>query len=200
MNGADSFHNFLFQLRSEDKAATQRLMNVCSPIILRIARPRLHQAGLSRLLDPEDIAQEVFGRFFRRVVGKREMASWEELTQLLITIAINVIRDEQRRADRLRRGSGEPVKELRHPEAISSSDHERSYDMEIEEELKEIQKLMSGEEWNLVWARILGTPWSRMAKDFGQSPNALRMRFMRLLARVKSESNSGKSQTPRDQE
>jgi RNA polymerase sigma factor (sigma-70 family) len=189
VDAAASFSDFLAQLQARDDTATTGFVGLYRPIILRLARRRLRQYHLSRLLDPEDIAQEVFAKFYQRVLGKRDLAGPQELHRLLPTMAINLIRDAVRGAGRLRRGSARPTKEESHLQLIASAEHEPSYDLEIEEEIEEIHKLMSEEEWSLAWARASGKSWRQLAKQFGQSANTLRMRHSRALAHVRDEMN-----------
>jgi RNA polymerase sigma factor (sigma-70 family) len=165
-------------------------------MILHFARPRLRLHGLSRQLDPEDIAQEVFARFFQRVIGQRNFASLQEVVKLLIGMATNLIRDQARRAGRQRRGSGRTANEQAHLEAIACSEHEASYDIEIEEAINQIHTLMSEEEWSLAWARASGKTWSQMANLFGQSANGLRMKLSRALARARDKLSPGRGRKP----
>lgn len=52
--------------------------------------------ALTRRVDPEDIVQSVFGRFFRRVIqGDYDVPPGEELWGLFLVIALNKIRAEE---------------------------------------------------------------------------------------------------------
>src|SRR4051794_17920718 len=54
------------RLREQDPSAAAELIRRYEPDIRRIARVRLARFGLRHLVDSEDIAQSVLGRFFAR--------------------------------------------------------------------------------------------------------------------------------------
>src|SRR5262245_8710950 len=93
--GEASDHSLLRRLRHGNQdAATQ--------LYLRYAR-RLHalvrancSTELSRRVDPDDIVQSVFRRFFRRALqGEYDAPPGEELWGLFLVIALNKIRAEE---------------------------------------------------------------------------------------------------------
>jgi DNA-directed RNA polymerase specialized sigma24 family protein len=173
MSEANSFADFLAGLRAKDDAVTKRFVQVYSPIILGVIDRRLSQLGLSSVLDPEDIVQEVFARFFAQAVQQSDLASWDDLVRLLTTMTLNVLRSEYRRAHRIRRGGGKQAKVPADLEAILALGGEPSGDLQIEDEIEQIKKLLSEQEWNLAWARASGKTWEEIAAESGQKADTL---------------------------
>ena len=185
MNEADFFADFLSRLRAHDEAAAKQLVDLCGPVIFQVVGRRLFKARLSSTLDPEDIVQKVYAKFFAQIDRKCNLASVQELIKVLVTMTVHVLQDEHRHADARRRSSGQPTDEHASLEATVSSEHEPGYDLEIEEEINRIHKLLSPEEWNLVWAWACGPTWKEIAAACGGSPDALRKQFARVMTRIR---------------
>jgi RNA polymerase sigma factor (sigma-70 family) len=185
MNEAEAFAKFLSRLRANDEAAAKRFVDLYSPVILQAVGRRLAKCGLTRVLDPEDIAQQVFAQFFARVLQQRKLASSQQLIKLLVTMTVAVLRDEQRHAHTLRRSSGKQATENVSLEGIVSPGDDPSHEFEIDEEINQIHKLLSEEEWALAWARASGNTWPQIATAFGQTPDALRRKLSRARARIR---------------
>jgi RNA polymerase sigma factor (sigma-70 family) len=195
MNEAIFSAEFLARLRAHEEAAAEQFVEVYGPVILQSIGDRLPRLGLSSVLDPEDIAQMVFRKFFAKLSGQIELASERDLVQLLGKMTRDQIRDEWRHAHAQRRGSGQHPAELSHPEEILSSGHEPNHDIIEQEELEQIHQHMTQEEWDLTLAWIYGKPWEELAKEFGQSADALRMKLTRALHRVRHDLKGKQDET-----
>jgi len=187
MDETELLADLLSRLRAHDEAAAERFVKLYEPVIFHVVGLRLVKRGLSRALAPEDIAQEVFMKFFAWVAQNFEFRGPKELIKLLVTMTNHVIGDEQRHACTLRHGGGKHLTEQAHVEDIASSGEEMSQELEFEEELDEIHKRMSDEEWALAWAWAYGKSWQQLAAEFGQSAEALRKRLNRAFAKVRQD-------------
>src|SRR5215213_3826967 len=90
-----SDRSLLFRLKGgQQDAATQLYMRYAQRL-RALVRSRC-SSQLSRRLEPDDIVQSVFRRFFRRVLqGDYDVPPGEELWGLLLVIALNKIRTEE---------------------------------------------------------------------------------------------------------
>jgi RNA polymerase sigma factor (sigma-70 family) len=181
------FAVFMVRLRAGDDVAAKQFVSVYEPVILRVIGHRLPRLGLSRELDPEDILQQVFIKFFAKVRDGIELASSKDLLKLLVTMTNAKIIDEKRKAHAIRRSSGEHAIQYSHLEDIVCPGQLPNDHLIEQEQLDLIHKLMSEEEWNLAIARASGLSWDKLAMRFGKSPEALRKQLSRILDRFKHD-------------
>jgi RNA polymerase sigma-70 factor (ECF subfamily) len=93
--GEHSDHSLLARLRGGQQDAATQLYLRYAQRLRALVRSRC-SPQLSRLLEPDDIVQSVFRRFFRRVLqGDYDVPPGEELWGLLLVIALNKIRTEE---------------------------------------------------------------------------------------------------------
>jgi RNA polymerase sigma factor (sigma-70 family) len=184
-----SFADFLARLRAHDEKAAERLVQVYGPVILQTASRRLSRLGLSSVLEPADIAQQVFGTFFAKVAEEFELVSSDDLVQLLVTMTREQIIDEYRHAHAQRRG-GEPHRtEDAQLDEIVAGGGEPNHQLIEEELLDQVHEQMSEEEWQVAKAWASGQQWDEVAAEFGQSAEALRKKLSRAIIRVKHDLN-----------
>jgi RNA polymerase sigma-70 factor, ECF subfamily len=90
-----SDRSLLARLRGGQQDAATQLYLRYAQRLRALVRARV-SPRLSRLLEPDDIVQSVFRRFFRRVLqGDYDVPPGEELWGLLLVIALNKIRTEE---------------------------------------------------------------------------------------------------------
>jgi len=181
------FAEFLAGLRAHDEAAAKQLVAVYGPVLRRVVGHRLDRLGLSREIDPEDILQAVWGKFFAKVYKGIELASSNDFLKLLISMTNAQIIDEERKAHAVRRSRGEHKTVRSHLEEIVSPGPRPENHLLEQEQLELIHRLMSEEEWNLAIARGSGLGWDQLAIRFGNSAGALRMKLSRILKRIKHD-------------
>ena len=114
------FADFLALLRTCDNAAANQFVAVCEPVILQAIGRRLRRLRLSRRLDPVDVVQQVFAKFFAKLSKGIELASLKDLLKLLVTMTNAVIIDEWRKAHAIRRTNAEHTTQYAAPEDIAS--------------------------------------------------------------------------------
>src|SRR5262249_36055952 len=98
MDEKNLFADFLARLRAHDQTAADQLVEVYGPVILRVVGRRLAQLGLSRDLDPEDIAQGILVKLFAELTKRFELDSFEDVMKLLTTMTRHEITDAYRHA------------------------------------------------------------------------------------------------------
>jgi RNA polymerase sigma-70 factor (ECF subfamily) len=82
-------------LRARDEAAARRLMAALYPVVIRIIRARL-----PRRMAEEDLAQEIFVRFFEKLGGydgRAPLAHWT--SRLAVNVCLDHLRAERRRPE-----------------------------------------------------------------------------------------------------
>src|SRR5262249_43563732 len=90
-----SDRSLLFRLRGRQQDAATELYFRYAQRLRALVRARC-SGQLARRLEPDDIVQSVFRRFFRRVLqGDYDVPPGEELWGLLLVIALNKIRTEE---------------------------------------------------------------------------------------------------------
>jgi RNA polymerase sigma-70 factor (ECF subfamily) len=188
MSGEQNFRALMHGVRSGDEAAARELIRRYEPVLRRAVRVRLLNPRLRRVFDSADVCQSVFGSFFVRAgQGHYEVATSEQLVQLLVRMAHNKVADfvrkeqaDRRDYRRLQDSDSAVGRAL----ASGSSPSEQV----AEEEIRvEVLRRLSEEERHLVDLRAAGREWADIASDSDQSPDALRKRLARALQRVARE-------------
>jgi RNA polymerase sigma factor (sigma-70 family) len=190
LDDKDLFAVFMVRLRAGDDAAAKQFVSVYEPVILRVVGHRLTRLGLSRELDPEDILQQVFVRFFAKVREGIELASSKDLLKLLVTMTNAQIIDEQRKTHAIRRSSSGHATQHSHLEDIVCPGQLPANHLIEEEQLELIHKLMSDQDWSLAMARAAGLRWDELAMRFGKNAEALRKQLSRILDRFRHDLSS----------
>jgi RNA polymerase sigma-70 factor (ECF subfamily) len=182
-----TFQDLINRVRARDEQAAAELVRLYEPEIRRIARIRLADADLRRLLDSADVCQSVFIRFFARVTaGQFELTSPEQLLGLLVTMANNRISDLARMHRAKRRagtGPGRPGT----PEQLEGVADPRAGPPQVaalRDVYDAIRDCLSDEDRYLVDQRGLGREWADIAAEVGGNPENLRKRLGRALDRA----------------
>lgn len=187
MSGQD-FENLIARVRRGEHDAAAELMQTYGPQIRRIARIRLTDQRLRRVLDSADICQSVMACFFQRAAaGQFELEAPDQLLRLLATMVRNRIINAGRyhAADRraLRRTNGDDacLNEVR------ASGSTPSVIVAREELLQKFRDLLNDDERRMFELRSHGHAWADIAAEFGIEPDAVRKRLSRASARIASE-------------
>lgn len=182
------FQQLIRRVRSGDQQAAADLLQRYEPTIRRIARVRLTDSGLQRVLDSMDICQSVFASFFvRTAMGQYEIEEPQQLLNLLVNMSRKKVVNHLREQHAARR-------DYRRLETISP-DHGNvrapgsspSQHVETKEILEEFRKRLSEDERQLADARAQGRDWAEIAVEKGENPDALRKRLARAIDRIAQE-------------
>jgi RNA polymerase sigma-70 factor (ECF subfamily) len=183
-----TFHDLIDRVRSGDETAAEELVHRYEPAIRRTVRARLRAAALRRLLDSADICQEVLASFFvRAALGRYELATEEQLVQLLVSMAHHKLTNHTRehrtqRRDLERDLAGDPEER-----GVADAGASPSRQVAARELLQEARRRLSEEERLLLDLRERGSSWDEVAVAVGGTPEAARKRLERALDRVAEE-------------
>ena len=187
----NDFIELIRGVRSGSDESATRLLNVYGPQIRRLARVRLSDPNLRRVIDSQDICQSVMANFFQRATaGQFELETPDALLRLLATMIRNRITDKARhfqaaRQD-LRRNSASDSA-LR---GVADSVCTPSLIVGRQEILQQVRSLLTEEEHRLVELRNQGCGWAEIAEQLNASPEQLRKRLARALERIAGEPNA----------
>jgi DNA-directed RNA polymerase specialized sigma24 family protein len=180
------FEELIRQVRAGDEQAATRLVRQYEPEIRRIARVRLGQSNLRRLLDSTDICQSVLALFFVRVTsGQLDLQSPSQLLRLLLTMACNKFNDALRKEHAVRRGGAyRPAAGDAGLGTVVGRDGDPGETVCAQDLLQTVRSRLSAEERFLAEQWALGREWPDIAADLNDTPEALRKRLRRALDRV----------------
>jgi RNA polymerase sigma-70 factor (ECF subfamily) len=182
-----TFSGFIRRVRGGDEHAAVELVERYGPAIRRAVRIRLRDPRLHRLIESVDICQSVFASFFvRTALGQYDLENPDQLLKLLTTIARNKLAHQARRERADCRDQGRVNRDAAVEEfpAPSSSP---SPQVGARELLSEARRRLTAEERTLLERRSQGQGWSEIAAELGGTPDALRIRLARAVARVTRE-------------
>jgi RNA polymerase sigma factor (sigma-70 family) len=180
-----TFSGFIRRVRSGDERAAAELVERYGPAIRRAVRVRLRDPGLQRLIDSVDICQSVFASFFvRTALGQYDLDHPDQLLKLLTTIARNKLAMQARRerADRRDQGRVNWAAAVENFPAPASSSPSRQ--LAVRELLDDARRRLAPEELALLERRSQGLGWAAIGAELGASPDTLRIRLARAVARV----------------
>jgi RNA polymerase sigma factor (sigma-70 family) len=182
-----SFDELIRRVGSGDEQAAAWLVRDFEPVIRRVLRARLRNAGARREFDSMDICQSVLATFFVRVAaGQYDLKEPDDLIKLLLTMTRNKVAEKMRRQHRLRRDSRRTVggvEEL----ALAGRDPTPSSVVAGKELLEQARQRLSEEERQLVELRGQGLSWEEVAASLGGTAGARRNQLARALDRVAQE-------------
>ncbi len=187
----NDFTDLVQRLYQGDAQVAEQIVRDYEPEIRRIVRFRLRDPRLRRIIDSTDICQSVFGRFFLQVtLGRLKLSQPQDLIRLLTKMATNKVIDKYRSEQSQRRLSqsraenlngnrefGEPIVGQITPEAR----------LIYEELLQSANSHLTDSEKAISELRNQGLSWIEVARELGESPQALRKRLERACNRIAKE-------------
>ena len=182
-----SFADFIRRVRAGDERAAMDLVERYEPAIRRAVRVRLRDPRLRRLIESVDICQSVFASFFVRTsLGQYDLESPDKLVRLLATIARNKVAYQANREraacrDQRRVNRGAVLGDCPAPDSSPSRQ------LAARELVEEARRRMTPDELRLLERREHGLGWAEIAAELGGSPDALRIRLARAVARITRE-------------
>jgi RNA polymerase sigma-70 factor (ECF subfamily) len=188
MSDEATFRDLIRRVREGDQDAAAELVRRYEPTIRRVARVRLGDTRLQRLLDSTDICQSVFGSFFvRTALGEYDLSTPEQLLNLLVSMSRKKVVDQARRAKAARRDVRRAEEGGVEGQRLAAPGPSPSQEVAGAELLREFRRRMSEEERQLAEERADGLDWSQIAAKRGDSPEALRKRLARAIDRISEE-------------
>ncbi len=182
------FRALVDRLHKGESDAAEQIVRQYEPEIRRIVRSRLRDPRLRRVVDSMDICQSVFGRFFVQVtVGGYDLNSEKDLVKLLTRMATNKVIDKHRTEDSQRRLVQSRIDAELEGTAPSTGSTLPESPVVFDELFERIQERLSEREREVSRLRTQGMSWMDIAKELGESPQAVRKRLERACIRVTKE-------------
>ena len=181
----NQFLERLNQVRAADQAAIFRFVSEYEPYIRRTLRFRLARASLNSVADSVDVCQSVFGSLLIRLVaGEYELATEEDLSKLLYSIANNKFLALQRRELAMRRDRRLTISLNQCAEIADKRQVTPVRSLSIVELMTKFESNLEPDERQLYHMRKQGRSWSSIATQLREDPIVLRKRLSRAVKRV----------------
>jgi RNA polymerase sigma-70 factor (ECF subfamily) len=183
----NQFLTLIQRVREGDEQAATELFTRYEQHILRVARNRLRDQRLRRILDSVDIRQSVMKSFFLRMaMGQFEINSPEDLLKLLATMVKNKVVDKARRVSSPK-GGGDRVHQPIDETPVAKPGESPSQIVAGKELLEEAQRRLSAEELQMRQLRAEGLEWVDIAEKMGGTAEARRKQYARAMDRLAEE-------------
>ncbi|MBC8874799.1 MAG: sigma-70 family RNA polymerase sigma factor [Planctomycetes bacterium] len=188
MSEPESFTQLVARVRRGDDLAAEELIRRYEPDLRVIARVRLTDPALRRVIDSMDICQSIFANFFvRAAAGQFELETPEQLLRLLSAMVRNKVNDHARHAHRQRRDARLVVATAADELPLADAGATPSRIVANQELLNELHERLSDDERLIVEQRTMGREWSEIADQIGGTPEAARKRYSRAIDRAVKE-------------
>jgi RNA polymerase sigma-70 factor (ECF subfamily) len=181
------FSEFVRRLRDRDEHAAYELVRRYEPAIRRAVRVRLRDPRLRRVIESGDVCQAVFASFFVRTAqGEYDLQRPDQLLRLLATIARNKLacHANRERAGRRDQRRVDPAVVLEECPASGGSPSRQAAAIEL---VQEAHRRLTPHERALLERRNQGLEWAEIADELGGSPDGLRVRLARAVARIRRQ-------------
>lgn len=193
----DSFAEFLARVRAGDAKAEQELWELYYPAIRREVQARLYHKGVRRVVGSSDICQIAFHSFYLRVrQGRFELKNVRDLLKLLCKMAQNKLYQEVARALAVTNNPGpfvsiDQVTSVAKGPTPSERFALRDQAAHFLGQLPELEQRLA----NLYFS---GYTWEEIASQLGGKPDALRIRLMRALKRIRPRTDDSAGDRPHE--
>jgi len=150
-----------------------------------IARVRLNDPRLRRLVDSMDICQSILANFFVRAsAGEFDIETPEQLQKLLATMIRNKVTDHARRETAERRNMHRITRKSSDDLPLAGKFDTPSGIVAAGELANLVRSRFTPDELAIVQRRIDGESWEQIAEQIGGNAEALRKKMTRAIARV----------------
>jgi RNA polymerase sigma-70 factor (ECF subfamily) len=176
--------DLLQRIQNDDQGAVEEFVRTYEPYVRKVVRARLNVARLRRFAGESDFCQLVLGTFvLRAAMGQYVIADSEEMKALLGRITRNKIADVARRAE-----ARKPHVPLSAPESQGleprSPEPGPGTQLAWNELLQKARDMLTPEEREVSELRTQGLSWEEVAARLNATPDAVRKRLDRAMARV----------------
>jgi RNA polymerase sigma-70 factor, ECF subfamily len=162
--------SLLRRFRAGDDDAATRLYFKYARQLHAVARKKTDGA-LANRVDAEDVVQSVFRTFFRRTArGEFEVPEGEELWRLLLTIALNKVRNHAAHHRAQKRDIGKTVSEAA---AVSVAEDDQSSRVLLEIVVKELLGDLDESQRQIIQLRIDGAEVAEIAHVTGRAKRSV---------------------------
>ena len=188
MSESVPFDDLINSVRQGDEEAAAELVRRYESELRVLARVRLTDPSLRRVVDSMDICQSIMANFFvRAAAGQFDLETPEQLLALLATMVRNKatdrVRSEQRDRRDVRRVAKTSVEELGLQEVQKTPGSLVAH----QEMLNIVRDQLNDEENEIAGLRLNGCSWEEIAQQIGGTSEAIRKRFSRAIDRVANQ-------------
>ena len=188
MSESTAFDDLINSVRRGDEQAAAELVRRYESELRVLARVRLTDPSLRRVVDSMDICQSIMANFFvRAAAGQFDLETPEQLLALLATMVRNKatdrVRSEQRDRRDVRRVAKTSVEEL----GLQETQKTPGSLVAHQEMLNMVRNQLSDEENEIAKHRLNGCSWEEIAQHIGGTSEAIRKRFSRAIDRVANQ-------------
>lgn len=189
---AEGFGELIRRIRCGDAEAAATLIRMYESDLRIIARSRLTNPEVRRILDSMDVCQSVLGTFFARAtVGQFSLDTPEQLLKLLSTMVRNKVIDYARRQAVKQRHIGRQVDVFPESLSLAATQDTPSVIVAARELAEDLRRRFTGEELAIIDRRNDGLGWDDVSLQLHESPEALRKKMERAIRRVAQEAGPG---------
>lgn len=184
------FASFLEALRHGDPQALEKLDQDYRPLLHDVIAGKLAGGDLRRAADESDICQSVLFKFFQRIqTDQFHFDNPSKLRGLLLTMALNKLRDLARRETARRQGppGAAPGKRGQAGEETADDRSSPSQHVALEDFVREFLRRLSPEARRVYAWKAEGWTWERIGRELGQRASSARMRYRREMRRAARE-------------
>jgi RNA polymerase sigma factor (sigma-70 family) len=185
----DSFSQLWCRLQAGDQKAAAQIVERLRPGVLQLAGRLLRAFGLKRLYDAEDACQWVLGNFLSPALHDSiPITGYSGAEKYIYVMTRNHVLDLARHHQpecefRKEHPASEPSVLASIP-GSGDDPVEAAYHLEI---LEHIQEGVPEEDWQLLLSRFMDKSWQEIAAEHDTTADAVRMRFARLVERVRMQ-------------
>jgi DNA-directed RNA polymerase specialized sigma24 family protein len=185
----DTFREIWRRLLAGDQEAAAWLVNQLKPRIWRRAKHLMRSLRIPGFCDGEDTCQWVLGHFLVRACRDQlHFPNLTEVTKFVFAMTRNRV------VDLARRHRAERALQHKHVALKGQSLHDLPCSNKDPSEIvhgqvvvEQVRQELSDDDWRLVWSRIQGQSWQEIAGESGSTSDAARMRYARVVERVKNK-------------
>lgn len=179
------FADWMARVRNGDADAAAELVRRYERAVRVAVRVRLTDPALRRHLDSMDVCQSVLASFFvRAAAGQFDLAEPGQLVGLLVKMAKNKLYMQARRHGQQKRDAGRAVGWDEAAAPVADPRPGPGSVAAAREQLALLLGRLTPAERDLARRRAAGQGWVEIAADLGETPQAVRMRLSRAVARV----------------
>ena len=187
MDLLDSFAETWRRLLAGDDDAATRIFDYLKPRIERRAARLMRLHGIPCFYGGDDTCGWVLGHFLVHV--QREQHQFPNLTEVLkYTLAMTRYRvldlARRRRDERCLRAKRTPWRITSLDEVIDSRTNPREIAYR-HETVEQVRRQLPADDWRIVWLRAQGQSWQEIARQVDSTPDAARIHYSRVVARVR---------------
>lgn len=187
-----TFADWIARVRGGDADAAAELVRRYERAVRVAVRVRLTDARLRRQFDSMDVCQSVLASFFvRAAAGQFDLAEPGQLVSLLVKMARNKLSVQVRKHGQLKRAVGRVVQDGDAAGLVADTHPGPVTVASAKELLANLLGRLAPDERDLADRRALGHGWVEIAAALGESPQAVRMRLSRAIARVSPDLGLG---------